>query len=341
MGASTERACDRYQAIIPMPWVMTSAKKRTDTARPSRGRSLPCRLWSRRIALPTLPASLREIALRPLSRLCAGCLFMSITPPYPAKDLIRRTFTFRPRPLALSPLSKGCRKAKGNSFTAFGLCKVLRAGPYARSPPRSIQARTCPSRGCRDDLLVETGTCVSPRSDARRGLGLRHQPKVSRIARPFALRASANGLFRGGVVNIDLREWRNERAIRARDRPAPSSFHNVRYGRSGDSGRTERRRAQAHPGPPHGHQPQGLDDDPPGDLGPAVLAFAERDGNLAERVAGLRGPQDELDLEPVALGTDGIGGQMGQEVPPKHPEAAGGVVQGESQPPPGVGIPGP
>ena len=63
-----------------------------------------------------------------------------------------------------------------------------------------------------------------------------------------------------------------------------------------------------------------------------MLALTERDGNLAERIAAAPGPQDQLDLEPVPLGADGIGGQMGQEIPAEDPGTARGVVQGESQP---------
>ena len=79
-------------------------------------------------------------------------------------------------------------------------------------------------------------------------------------------------------------------------------------------GLSGRRAAEAGGEPPAGHEPQRLQDDAPGELRVAVLAFAERDRHLGQRRTELPGPQDELDLEPVALRGDRLGDDSSSRV---------------------------
>ena len=93
--------------------------------------------------------------------------------------------------------------------------------------------------------------------------------------------------------------------------------------------------------PQSGDQPQGLDDDSLGDLRLSVFALAEGDGDLADREPGLPGSQHELDLEPVAVGSDRLGQQRRQHLAPIHPVAARCIPQRKPEREPRVGVAGP
>src|SRR5207237_7896331 len=90
---------------------------------------------------------------------------------------------------------------------------------------------------------------------------------------------------------------------------------------------------------PHGHEPQGLGDDAPGELGVTVLPLAEADRAFGDRESVAPCAERELDLEAVALGVRRILEDVGNESLAVHAEAAGGVVDRETQEEPRVGVP--
>src|SRR3990172_8012000 len=114
-----------------------------------------------------------------------------------------------------------------------------------------------------------------------------------------------------------------------RRRPGPSSA--VLATGSAARSRCLRARTRTEPGAqaPDRDQAQCLGDDPTADLGPSVLAFAERDRHLCDGQSEVPGSVRELNLEGVSVRSDGCGHDGLQGLAPVDAEAARGIVTSE------------